>query len=75
MSASSPKACAEKLTLLAEYKRTTQYLADAVAELDQRLACSARSNYDTMYGISETARKNAVIAHEALKKHTAKHGC
>jgi hypothetical protein len=73
--ANTPVSCPKKAKLVALYQHTTRTYADAVAELNQRMGTSSKTEYEAIFRMAEQARVNAISAREALKKHTDEHGC
>jgi hypothetical protein len=70
-----PKACAEKQQLILAYQAQTQGYSAAVTALHNRTGRSSKTEYDAIYATAEDARMRATNAREALKTHTAEHGC
>ena len=70
-----PKACEEKQQLILAYQAQTQGYSAAVTALHNRTGRSSKTEYDAIYATAEDARMRATNAREALKTHTAEHGC
>ena len=70
-----PKACAEKQQLILAYQAQTKGYSAAVTALHKRTGRSSKTEYDAIYATAEDARMRATNAREALKTHTAEHGC
>ena len=58
--------CDEKKGLLRGYQEATRVYSDAVTELNARIGCSSRVEYDGLRRAVEDARKNSTVALKTL---------
>jgi len=65
----------EKKRLLRGYQEATRIYSDAVTELNARIGCSSRTEYDGLRRAVEDARKNSAVALKTLHDHVADHDC
>jgi len=67
--------CDEKKRLLGGYQEGTRVYSDAVTELNARIGCSSRAEYEGFRSAVEDARKNSTVALKTLDDHVGDHGC
>jgi len=67
--------CDEKKKLLRGYQEATRIYSDAMTELNARIGCSSRAEYEGLPRAVEDARKNSTIALKTLHDHVADHDC
>ena len=56
----------EKKRLLRGYQEATRVYSDAVTELNARIGCSSRAEYEGFRSAVEDARKNSTVALKTL---------
>jgi len=67
--------CDEKKRLLRGYQEVTRVYSDAVTELNARIGCSSRAEYESLRRAVEDARKNSTVARKTLDDHITDHDC
>ena len=67
--------CDEKRRLLRGYQEATRIYSDAVTELNARIGCSSRAEYEGLRRAVEDERKNSAVALKTLDDHVGDHGC
>jgi hypothetical protein len=67
--------CDEKKRLLRGYQEAPRVYSDAVTELNARIGCSSRAEYEGLRRAVEDERKNSAVALKTLDDHVADHDC
>ncbi len=76
MAATAGIMCEDRARLIQEYKKATgDYLQATRRELERHRATSPTLDYEKLAQAVEEARWFAELAHRALQRHVADHGC